>query len=78
MLFVDGVLYFLLTIYFDNVLSGEYGRAKSVFFCFMPSYWLDKKRHKMNNLNFQINLSEVNEDCEPIPVEFNSKIALKF
>ncbi|XP_033629986.1 ATP-binding cassette sub-family A member 5-like isoform X1 [Asterias rubens] len=45
MLYVDAVLYFLLAIYFDNVVPGAYGRHKPLFFCFMPSYWSRKERN---------------------------------
>lgn len=78
MLIVDGILYFLLTIYFDNVIQGEYGRAKPLWFFLSPSYW----RKKSNLTNYSMSNSsdiemELGEDCEPISDEFKDKVALK-
>ncbi len=39
MLFLDIVLYSLIAWYLNNVVSGEYGVAKSWNFCFKRSYW---------------------------------------
>ncbi|XP_038064464.1 ATP-binding cassette sub-family A member 10-like [Patiria miniata] len=39
MLAIDTALYFLLAVYFDNVIPGNYGQHKPPWFCFMPSYW---------------------------------------
>jgi hypothetical protein len=78
MLIVDGILYFLLTIYFDNVIQGEFGRAKPLWFFLSPSYW----RKKSNLTNYSMSNSsdiemELGEDCEPISDEFKDKVALK-
>lgn len=81
MLLVDAVLYFLLTIYFDNVIQGEYGTAKPFWFCLSPAYWVDKKGKKYTFVIEQDmdNLSETkdNLDYEPVGPEMNSKIALR-
>nr|APD26543.1 ATP-binding cassette transporter subfamily A member 5 X2 protein [Brachionus koreanus] len=75
MLIADGVLYFILTLYFENVIQGEYGRSKSPIFFLKPSFWLKRKKYD-NETNF----SEINNfqlDCEPVGDEFKDKIALK-
>lgn len=68
MLLVDFVLYFFLAIYLDNVIPGEFGRAKSPFFCFMPSYWSgirngDRIKPDIQNLNMS------SDDFEPVEDE---------
>ena len=82
MLVVDGVLYFLLAIYLENVLPGEYGVAKPPWFFLMPSYWLDKKKRRGSTArnplvdNQDIEL-EVGENSEPITDDFKDKLALR-
>lgn len=82
MLLVDGFLYFLLTIYFDNVIQGEYGTAKPFWFCLSPAYWMDrnvKKSSKYESSSDNADHLELenNADYEQVPVELNSKIALR-
>lgn len=80
MLLVDAILYFLLTIYFDNVIQGEYGTAKPFWFCLSPSYWTDKKTIKIYESEHGHDEVEMsgNADYEPVSEEFNSKIALRY
>nr|APD26541.1 ATP-binding cassette transporter subfamily A member 5 X1 protein [Brachionus koreanus] len=73
MLIVDGVLYFILTIYFDNVIQGDYGRAKSPIFFLKSSFWF-KRKTKHTNMS---EIDNVQLDCEPVADEFKNKIALK-
>jgi hypothetical protein len=77
MLFIDGVVYFLLAIYFDQVIQSEYGRAKPFLFFLSPSYWFDTKRDREftsdeNNLEL-----ENNEAYEPISDELKSQVGLR-
>lgn len=79
MLFIDGVLYFLLTLYFDNVIQGEYGRAKSFYFFLRPSYWLNKSRKIQKDVNFaeQTLAIKNDSDCEEISDDFKNNLALR-
>jgi len=78
MLLVDGVLYFCLTLYFDNVIQGEYGRAKSFYFFLTPSYWLNRRKKLQGDLQFaEEGLNVKNDDCEEISEDFKNKIALR-
>eukprot|EP00760_Papus_ankaliazontas_P036329 PhM_4_TR8289/c4_g1_i1/m.92591/K05643/ABCA3; ATP-binding cassette, subfamily A (ABC1), member 3 len=43
-LILDSVLYFILGLYFDNVIPTEWGTRESWYFCFLPSYWLGTKK----------------------------------
>ena len=43
LLFVDTILYFLVTWYIEGVYPGRYGVAKPFYFPFMPSYWFGQK-----------------------------------
>ncbi|KAL4239790.1 ATP-binding cassette sub- A member 5 [Mactra antiquata] len=44
MLIVDAVLYFILAIYLDNVIPGEYGPKQPPWYIFMKSYWCRRSR----------------------------------
>lgn len=78
MLIVDCVLYFMLTIYFDNVIQGEYGRAKPFWFFLSPSYWSNGRKDHVyvevvdNGLEM-----ETNSDYETVSDEIKPKVALK-
>ena len=79
MLLVDSVLYFVLAIYFENVLPGEYGVAKPPWFFLMPSYWKDSngRNHSFITHDHHIEL-EAGENSEAIGDEFRDKLALKY
>lgn len=80
MLTIDSVLYYLLTVYFDNVIQGEYGTAKPFWFFLSPSYW-SEKRSKKKSSDIYVSDSdpmETNSDYETMPQEFDSRIALRF
>lgn len=80
MLCIDAVLYFLLTIYFDNVIQGEFGTSKPLWFCLSPAYWRDKRIKVVyvgDNENEEYIEVERNSDYEPIPEEFRTKVALR-
>ncbi len=78
MLCIDGAVYFLLAIYFDQVIQSEYGRAKPLLFFLSPSYWFDTKREtelKNDENNMEL---EGNPDYEPISNDFRSNVGLRF
>jgi ATP-binding cassette, subfamily A (ABC1), member 5 len=85
MLLADCVLYFLLAVYLDNVIQGEYGRARPLLFFLMPSYWFNKEKahHKQgiymrNPVSLDQDIEMQNDgDNEPITDEFKDKVALK-
>lgn len=76
MLLVDGALYFLLTMYFDNVIQGEYGTAKPFWFFLNPAYWKEKQNSKVFTENSNVQSAQ-NADFEPVPDELKPKIALR-
>ena len=79
MLIVDGILYFILAIYFENVLPGEYGVAKSPWFFLMPSYWKDTKKRDGSFIAYDQNIElEAGENSEAVAEEFKDKLALKY
>nr|QNH67864.1 ATP-binding cassette transporter subfamily A member 5 [Brachionus rotundiformis] len=75
MLIADGVLYFILTIYFDKVIQGEYGRARSPIYFLKPSFWLNRK--KTVDRTTLVEIINDQNDCELVNDEFKDKIALK-
>ena len=79
MLALDGVIYFLLTIYFDNVIQGEYGRAKPFYYFIMPSYWFSQKKGLYEDILGDENTMELraDSDCEEISDDFKNKVALR-
>ena len=78
MLLVDGIVYFALAIYFDNVIQSEYGHAKPLLFFLYPSFWCDKSKKRLvfdsveNDLEIRGNM-----DNEPISLELRDKVGLK-
>ena len=79
MLLIDGFIYFLITLYLDNVIQGEYGTAKPFWFCLSPSYWIDKRKKS----NYQVygedaNIELDNSDYEHVPDDYKSRVALKY
>lgn len=56
------VLFFLLGLYLDNIISHSYGLKKHWCYCFLPSYWCGKKYRKNNSKNN-------NNKCPKIEVE---------
>lgn len=80
MLFADGILYFILTIYFDNVIQGEYGVSKPFYYFLIPSYWLEKKVVSYVNPNYIPDNIELQSDSdnEEVPPELSEKVALRY
>ncbi|NWX98625.1 ABCAA protein, partial [Nothoprocta ornata] len=78
-LIFDSVLYLLLAIYFDKVLSGKYGIPNPPFFCLKPSYWM-KSRRSSTSKRPQAEMSPeelLGDDVEPVPSEFMGKEAIR-
>ena len=80
MLVVDSVLYFLLAIYLDNVIPGEFGRTKSPIFCFLKSYWVDKNSsRKFTSVSMDDFDEETNGNTsyEPISDPLSDQVTLR-
>lgn len=80
MLIADCILYFLLAIYLDNVLPGEFGRTKSPLFCFLKSYWVDNYTSRtFSNVSMDDFDEETNGNAsyEPIPDPLRDQITLR-
>ncbi len=81
MLVIDGVIYFVLALYFDNIIPSEYGRAKSPLFFLNPSFCFDcnkNKKNKFSSLNeTDLELESHSEDYEPIGVDMRDKVGLR-
>ena len=43
-MFCDGILYFLIALYIDNVFPGQYGVPKPFYFFLQPSFWTGKQK----------------------------------
>lgn len=63
---LDAFIYGILAYYFDMVLSSEYERKQSAWFCFKTSFWCTKTPE---TIEFdEINRYSVsNPDLEPVP-----------
>uniref|UniRef100_T1JC73 ABC transporter domain-containing protein n=1 Tax=Strigamia maritima TaxID=126957 RepID=T1JC73_STRMM len=82
MLAIDTILYGFLAYYFDSVIPSEYGRKRSLFFCFQKSFWCPKKLPTdeddvQSNTGSTAPLQNHNADIEPVPEEIHSKKAIK-
>ncbi|XP_041352800.1 cholesterol transporter ABCA5-like [Gigantopelta aegis] len=80
MLLVDSFIYFLLAVYFDHVIPGEYGPRYKPWFCLMPSYWFGKKKptELPSLINGYQRASQIDSDnLEPVPAELASKAGLR-
>ncbi|XP_059141165.1 cholesterol transporter ABCA5-like [Physella acuta] len=79
MLIVDTILYSLLTVYFDNVIPGEYGVRYSPFYFLKASYWCSSSINRQESLR-RISASEnrlENSDVEPVSKEMEVKVGLR-
>ncbi|XP_075025522.1 ATP-binding cassette sub-family A member 10-like [Calonectris borealis] len=79
MLIFDSVLYMLLALYFDKVLSGKYGIPDPPFFCLKPSYWMRRRRSSTREMPRTAASPEelLGDDIEPVPPEFVGKEAIR-
>ncbi|NXW04409.1 ABCAA protein, partial [Fregetta grallaria] len=79
MLVFDSILYMLLAMYFDKVLSGKYGIPNPPFFCLKPSYWVRSRRRSTREMP-RIGVSPeelLGDDIEPVPPEFVGKEVIR-
>ena len=66
----------MLTVYFDNVIQGEYGHARPFYYFLMPSYWFGRKKiYDTSNL-VQIEIMN-DENREEISDDLKNKEVLK-
>lgn len=49
MLMLDAVLYYMLAIYLDNIVPGNYGPRFPPYYIFMKSYWFGSKSSKYSS-----------------------------
>uniref|UniRef100_A0A6Q2Z9C1 ABC transporter domain-containing protein n=1 Tax=Esox lucius TaxID=8010 RepID=A0A6Q2Z9C1_ESOLU len=81
MLVLDCILYLLLAVYLDQVLPGEFGMRRSLFYFLKPSYWSKRSKHYVEVSS--VYDTEVNgvpggaEPVEPISPEFRGKEAIR-
>ena len=45
MLFVDFLVYLLLSLYLDKVMPKEFGRSEKWYFLFKKDFWISDKSH---------------------------------
>ncbi|ORX44545.1 hypothetical protein BCR36DRAFT_359698 [Piromyces finnis] len=67
------VMYLVLTIYFDNIISNEYGNRKPIYYFLLPSYWFNSNKD-INNRDWllktqkkypsKINIEELDDDVQ--------------
>ncbi|XP_052816309.1 cholesterol transporter ABCA5-like isoform X2 [Mya arenaria] len=85
MLLLDSILYFLLAIYFDNIIPGEYGPRRKPYYIFQPSYWCSGQSHnvRVSYSNGNLDCEEIEDmsgdgvDVEPVPANMKSKVAVR-
>ncbi|XP_052276886.1 ABC-type organic anion transporter ABCA8B-like isoform X3 [Dreissena polymorpha] len=82
MLFVDSVLYFLLAIYLDNVIPGEYGSRYPPWYIFMPSYWCHALGGQSSNqfgnpVNTEASNTGSSENIEIVPREMRQNVGVR-
>ncbi|XP_076036080.1 cholesterol transporter ABCA5-like isoform X2 [Oratosquilla oratoria] len=82
MISVDIILYFLLALYFDNVIPSEYGTKRKFWFIFSANFWRRRSMQQVSHLDvadnngYELN-GEANPDFEPVPVDLRGKEAVK-
>ncbi|CAD5112606.1 DgyrCDS1819 [Dimorphilus gyrociliatus] len=76
MLIADSIFYGLITWYLDNVVPGEYGIPRPLYFPFTKSYWCGKKVRHMDVE--EIDTADLDsESFEKLPVGAISGICLR-
>ncbi|XP_060574789.1 cholesterol transporter ABCA5-like isoform X2 [Ruditapes philippinarum] len=78
MLVVDTVFYFLLAIYLDNVVPGEYGPRQPLWYIFSPSYWCRKSKASIANSAFTgvVESNDGNRNVERVSDDIKDKVAV--
>nr|XP_006816829.1 PREDICTED: ATP-binding cassette sub-family A member 5-like [Saccoglossus kowalevskii] len=76
---VDIVLYLVLAVYFDNVIPGEYGQRKPIFFCFMPSYWKRRETRVDTECTsfLTASVNSIHAEIEPVSAGLQSKVGIR-
>ncbi|XP_071963813.1 cholesterol transporter ABCA5-like [Antedon mediterranea] len=79
MLSVDALLYFLLAVYFDNVIPSEYGQTKDPFFCFRPSFWSSKEQYRQvrHNSTASVAQNDHEDDVEEVPPDVKGRQCIR-
>ncbi|NXV01074.1 ABCA9 protein, partial [Cettia cetti] len=79
LLVFDSVLYMLLALYFDKILTGRYGIPDPPLFCLKASYWMRSRRGSTRDMpRATTNPEELpGDDAEPVPPEFLGKEAIR-
>ncbi|XP_053381131.1 cholesterol transporter ABCA5-like [Mercenaria mercenaria] len=82
MLAVDTVMYFILAVYLDNVIPGEYGPRQPPWYIVSPSYWCRKSTTAGSFTNQRFSPFAYNSDkdgdanIEKVSDEMKDKIAV--
>ncbi|KAK7506564.1 hypothetical protein BaRGS_00002039, partial [Batillaria attramentaria] len=84
MLLVDVILYFLLAIYLDHVIPGEFGPRYSPLFCLKRSYWFPNKQGSGERTYLMNGIGQGDHDdvitgpnIEPVSADMRSKRTLR-
>ncbi|XP_015501544.1 ATP-binding cassette sub-family A member 9-like [Parus major] len=79
LLVFDSVLYMLLALYFDKILTGKYGIPEPPLFCLKASYWMRSRRGSTRDIpSSTANPEELlGDDVEPVPPEFLGREAIR-
>ncbi|XP_029455149.1 ATP-binding cassette sub-family A member 5 isoform X2 [Rhinatrema bivittatum] len=77
-LVVDSAIYLLLAVYLDQILPGEYGLRRTLFFFLKPSYWSKRSRNysELDESAVSRNVG-VSEMVESVSSEFRGKEAVR-
>ncbi|XP_030064363.1 cholesterol transporter ABCA5 [Microcaecilia unicolor] len=77
-LVVDTAIYLLLAVYLDQILPGEYGLRRTLFFFLKPSYWSKRRKYysELDETTVSRSLG-VGEMVESISSEFRGKEAIR-
>ena len=82
MLLVDTVLYFLLALYFDAVISGEYSQRRPPYFIFTLSFWKSicgkKEQWKAPSRQLSPIVEEASQDIEAMPAELQGNEVIRY
>ena len=79
-LIVDIILYFLMAIYFENIIPGTLGYRLKPYFFLLPGYWGYPDMKCLAKNKKKVTTAEpfaISSDVEPISREFAGKDALK-
>ena len=73
----NAVAYAILAWYLDQVIPGPFGRTRSWWFVFDPSYWLDKKSSALAvGVSGPHNSASLPDGMEPVNVDKNDAVPM--